>query len=283
MRVVLMAVALGGCWSAPPKRRASADRLSFTCPPACPSARSCTMRGARLQAWPPSWRRRCRRCSRPTSRWSSATGARRPRRRARLLTWRPSWISCAATRQTPRCRRCLPAAASRSWRRPSPPPRRCAPAWVVAGWLGGWRFLYVPLCPLWLLGCWPALPCLLCHLPLSAPLLATVPSSLLLLAPPPRLLPPQDVKSLTHQKRNLQGALNQSQREANALATQLERASALADLLDEAQNDAATAKAQAISARGRIALLEKAWASALEVGGWVAMACGGIRRRCRAC
>ena len=100
------------------------------------------------------------------------------------------------------------------------------------------------------------------------------------LSPPCPLHPPhthlQDVKSLTHQKRNLQGALNQSQREANALATQLERASALADLLDEAQNDAATAKAQAISARGRIALLEKAWAAALEVCGWEWMRMGAV-------
>lgn len=74
----------------------------------------------------------------------------------------------------------------------------------------------------------------------------------------------EDSKMLQLKKRSLESALAQSQREAFALAAQLERASALADELEAAQEDASVAKKQASSARARIALLEKAWTAALE-------------------
>jgi len=74
-------------------------------------------------------------------------------------------------------------------------------------------------------------------------------------------------------KRSLESALAQSQREAFALAAQLERASALADELEAAQEDASVAKKQASSARARIALLEKAWTAALEVSWWWLWCC----------
>jgi hypothetical protein len=64
------------------------------------------------------------------------------------------------------------------------------------------------------------------------------------------------------EKRNLEYSLAESQREAYALAAQLERAS---EILEDAQEDAALAQAAAASARSRAALLEKAWATALGV------------------
>jgi hypothetical protein len=70
------------------------------------------------------------------------------------------------------------------------------------------------------------------------------------------------------EKRGLEHSLAESQREAFALAAQLERAS---EILEAAQKDAAAAQAAAAAARSRSALLEKAWASALEVG-WLAAA-----------
>lgn len=72
----------------------------------------------------------------------------------------------------------------------------------------------------------------------------------------------QDTKALQVEKRSLEYALAESQREAFALATQLERAS---EILETAQKDAAAAQATASTARGRSSLLEKAWTAALQV------------------
>jgi multidrug efflux pump subunit AcrA (membrane-fusion protein) len=66
-------------------------------------------------------------------------------------------------------------------------------------------------------------------------------------------------------KRSLESALAESQREVTALQAQLDRAAALQAELEAAQNEASAAKRHASSARARIALLEKAWANALEV------------------
>ena len=46
-----------------------------------------------------------------------------------------------------------------------------------------------------------------------------------------------------------------------------DQAAALAAQLEKARGDAEAAKAQASAARGRNALLEKAWTAALQVGG----------------
>lgn len=71
----------------------------------------------------------------------------------------------------------------------------------------------------------------------------------------------EDTKALQVEKRSLEYALAESQREAFALATQLERAS---EILETAQKDAAAAQATASTARGRSSLLEKAWTAALQ-------------------
>jgi pantothenate synthetase len=81
----------------------------------------------------------------------------------------------------------------------------------------------------------------------------------------------QDARALQLAKRSLESALAASQREAFALASQLERAESLARELEEAQRESSAARAQASSARARITLLEKAWASALEVRCWAAL------------
>ena len=85
----------------------------------------------------------------------------------------------------------------------------------------------------------------------------------LLLRPPHCCV--QESKYLLGQKRGLQSELSQTQREASALAAQVQDATALAAQLKEAQSVAAAAQAAADAARGRNALVEKAWSAALEV------------------
>lgn len=87
------------------------------------------------------------------------------------------------------------------------------------------------------------------------------------------------------EKRSLESALAHSQREAFALTSQLERASALTKQLEQAQSDAKAQALVASSAKARIALLEKAWTAALEVGGTLlaTLAWGAVVRRLAAC
>ena len=94
---------------------------------------------------------------------------------------------------------------------------------------------------------------------------ACLPCRWALLQPPPVFLcpprpAPQDAKALQAQSRDLRAALALSKREATALASQLERASAL---LAEARQEAADAQAAAAAAAARIQLLEKSWEAAL--------------------